>query len=214
MSNSANLNAFSRDLLRYQQATGKATNEVLAAKALDFSIKYSKEMRRLAPTPDEIENEIKRAGYAIRVRKRVVKALGGSLTGKTRRRVRGKVLRNKRAVAVAREVGIRRSSSTFLSRSVARWRSSQNSNIPEGQRTFGTAHTRRRTSQIGKTTGTFTKRKDQVRVTSSAFAAGIVDRAKGNIAERVKRQVSADINRFLSRRVGREFSKNIRRSYK
>ena len=202
------------DLAKYVKETGKATNEVLASKALDFSIRFSKEMANLAPTPAEIEEAIKANGYAVRVRKKVVDKLGGSYKGKTRRRVKGKTLRNKRAVAVAREIAIRRSSVKFLSRSLAKWPRRLNRQIPEGSRDFGKAFTRRKTSVIGKTKGFFTRKKDRVLVVGSAYALRKVSRRKGNLSDKVMQQVSADTRSFLARRVGKEYARNIKRAYR
>ena len=206
-------NAFTRDLERYKKETGKATNEVLASRALDFSIKFSKEMKRRAPSREEIDNEAKAKNYAIHVRKSIVKSVGG-FKGKTRRRVQGRAVKNKRAVAVAKELAKRRSSVTFLSRSIAKWKSSLNKGIEEKEFRFGRAFTRRKTSEIGSTKGSFSAKRDVVIVRSQALGLGKANKIRREVTNVAFKEASRGIRQFLDKRIGREYGKNIKRVYR
>ena len=203
------LNAFTRDLERYKKETGKATNEVLATKALDFSIRFRDMMKSLAPSAQEIDKEAESKGYRIRVRKRILNqpAFKGSFKGRTRSKAG-----NKRAFAVKKELAIRRSSVKWFSLSLARWRKSLNKNLDEGKLTLGKSIIKG--SEIGSAKGSFTKKKDKVVVKSQTLGLGKARSLRRKVQNKALRDSSRDIKQFLGKRIGREYGKNIKRVYK
>jgi len=193
--NSKLLTRFQKDLELYQKATGKATNEVLATQALNFSIKYSNLLKERAPSRSEIR------GYNVRVRDSILDKVGGSYKGKFRRSVGGQRITNKRAWAVHRELARRRASVKWLSKSVAKWSKTLNKDIPE--------------KRVGHTKGRFTAKKDTVRVTGEAFglAENRIGRHHPGLQRKALISTSKDVRQFTAKRIGKEFSKNIRKVY-
>ena len=207
--NSNAYEAFKKDLAAYQRATGKATNEVIATKALDFSIRFSKIMKKLAPSAQDINKQAENRDYRVRVRKRVIDqpSFKGSFEGKTRSKAG-----NKRALAVKKELAIRRSSVKWFSLSVAKWRKSLNKNLDEGKLTLGKSIVKG--SEVGITRGSFTKKKDRVVVKSRALGLRKAKTLRRKVRDEAFREASKDINQFLGKRIGREFKKNIKKNYR
>ena len=201
--------AFTKDLERYKRETGKATNEVLATKALDFSIRFRNAMRDLAPSAQEIDKEAESRGYKVRVRKKILNqpAFKGSFRGRTRSKAG-----NKRAFAVKKELAIRRSSVKWFSLSLAKWRKSANKNLDEGKVTLGKSIVKG--SEVGSAKGSFTKKKDRVVVSSQTLGLGKARSLRRKVQNKALRDASRDINQFLGKRIGREYGRNIKRLYK
>ena len=149
---------FRNDLEVYRDATGKENNEILARQALNYSIKYRKLLHSHAPTASEIDEEAAFRGYKVKVRDSIRDKLGGAYTGKVRRTLKGVVHRNKRSLAVRKELNKRRSSVKCLGRSIAVWASSKNKGLIEGSApNLGFGYTRGRTSITGRARGSFSK---------------------------------------------------------
>lgn len=205
---------FKRDLIRYQRETGKTTNRVLADRALDFSIKLSKLLADEAPSKEEIDETAENLGYRITVRKRILKKLGVLTGNAVSYKGSYNRFRNKRSTAVRQELAVRRSSIKWLSRSIPKWKKSLNNSLTEKNVIFSRSYTRRRTSQVGETTGSFSKRRDRVLVSGFAAALEKVNKDKGNLAEKALEQSRRGFVDYLNRRVGRQYGKLIKRVYK
>ena len=223
--NSKALTAFQKDLEAYQRGTGKATNEVLATKALDFSIRYSKLLEKQAPSKSEFEGAFK--GYNVRVRKSVWQKVGAqyssdvstreskvSYAGRINRSRGGVKFTNKRALAVKQELAKRRASVKWLAKSIPKWKKTLNKDLPESAVNFKDVFARGKSSKVSQTQGKFTKNKDVVIVKSKTL--GFEHATKQRVATREKalRDSSKDINKFLGEKIGREFKKNIKKEYK
>lgn len=214
--NSRVMREFNRDLVKYRKLTGKTNNTVIATKALDFSFKFKKELADVAPSLQRIDAEVAAAGHALRIRakaRRFARA-EGSYKGSIKRTYRGQVYRNKRALAAARELAIRRSSRKFLSASIAKWQRADNENIDEGSKLFGQAYTQGRKSVVGVAQGKFTARRDQVVVKGFAYAIDKVQRSKGGLVDKALRSSSRGTRNFMLRRHSRLLGASFKKLYK
>lgn len=209
--NSRVLGSFQKDLIRYRDETGKASNEVIASQALNFSIRATKLFHDEAPTKDEITREAQNRDYRVIVRGRILKKLG--ITKSRRGKSRSKA-GNKSAQAVQEELKVRRSSVKWIGASLPKWKKGLNKNIPEASKKFGIAKARRTKKIVGLSEGTFSSKRDRVLISGFARAIKDVNINKGNIVDKALRETQKDFVNFLDQRMGREYGKRIKKSYK
>ena len=223
--NSKLMTKFQRDLELYRDELGKTTNEVLATKVLDFSIKYRALWKKEAPSKGQIDDEARERGYNVKVSGRIAKAAGAidgsslrrggtDYRGRFRRRHLGVTHTNRRSWAVSRELAKRRSSVKWLQRSVPVWRKQLNKNVPEGGRDFASAYTARRSSRVADTKGTFTGKTDRIVVDLRAFGAEEADVGKGDLHITAIRKSQQGTSEFLNKRAGKAFAKNVKKVYR
>jgi hypothetical protein len=216
------LTRFIQDIKSYSKETGKDAKQALSNKALDVAIKVKLRAKKAAP--DTVPDGSAFEGYNVRVRTRAGKGLGikdskgFDYRGRISRKVKGKTITNKRAIAVARELAIRRSSVKFIQKIIPTWSRSK-AQVPEGITTklFGEAYTRRRKSKVGEAEGKFKDHEARIKIESEP-KKGKTSPGLRAVLESIQvkgiNDSREDTRRYIAKRQGRTIAKNLKRSYK